>query len=66
MGIFVEEAAAFIIGGLIGAAILYTKGIEADLFRLILFVLCLGLALFGILDVLIDHVGADEPQAATP
>lgn len=65
MGIFVEEAAAFIIGGLIGAALLFTKD-TADVFKLILFILCLGLALFGILDVAVDHLGADETQTQTP
>lgn len=36
------------------------------MFRLVLFAVCLILAAFGILDVLVDHVGSDQPQAATP
>jgi len=68
MGIFVEEAAAFIIGGLIGAAILTPKeGTNVTLtLGFVLFAVCLILAAFGILDVAIDHLGSDTPQTAAP
>lgn len=68
MGIFVEEAAAFIIGGLIGAAILCPReGVAVTLtLGFVLFAVCLILAAFGILDVAIDHLGSDTPQARTP
>ena len=69
MGIFVEEAAAFIIGGVIGAAVLYQKDMyNADKVRFILFCGCLLLALIGVLDVIFDHVTTDTggPQQATP
>lgn len=69
MGIFVEEAAAFIIGGIIGAAVLYQKNMyPEDKWRLLLFAGCLLLAAIGILDVILDHVDTSDtgPQQATP
>ena len=69
MGIFVEEAAAFIIGGFMSAAILYTQDYRTDLFKFIFFICMLILGIFGVLDVAIDHLFEDDtagPQQATP
>lgn len=71
MGIFVEEASAFIVGGFIAAAVIYTKidrkAIDGAL--LILFVFFMVLGIFGLLDVAVDHLFEDDtagPQQATP
>lgn len=73
MGIFVEETAAFIIGGIIGGALLYinlrakTEGPrETYILGWVFLVVCLILAVIGVMDVAIDHLGSDAPQAATP
>lgn len=70
MGIFVEETAAFIMGGFISAAVIYTKidRKAIDGFLLILFVFFMVLGAIGLLDVAIDHLIDDTagPQQATP
>lgn len=70
MGIFVEEAAAFIISGFISAAALYEKDIyNTDKVRFIFFICMLVLGIFGVLDVAVDHLFEDDtagPQQATP
>lgn len=69
MGIFVEEAAAFMIGGFVSAAILYTQDWRADTFKFVLFICMLILGIFGVLDVAVDHLFGDDPtgpQQATP
>ena len=65
MGIFVEEAAAFITAGLIAAAILLPKeDKEAPAVKLtlgfILFALCLILVAIGVADVALDHLLVDN------
>lgn len=69
MGIFVEEAAAFIIAGFVSAAILYTQEWRTDTVRFVFFVCMLVLGIFGVLDVAVDHLFGDDPagpQQATP
>lgn len=69
MGIFVEEAAAFI-NCFIAAAVIYTKidRKNIDGFLLILFVFFMALGVFGLADVAVDHLVDDTggPQQATP